>query len=401
MRRHDIASDLLSCNNCDHNNNNDGHRHKIGWEVTKGNSVSQEVATQVKRVVEQRTKTIVETSAYDKLLRSADNSNNNNATTNVVDFWNHTQIELGDLLGEGGFNQVYKINSSPSGCNRTSQRKDEYVVKVLRKEVIQNEVEFALCAADIIKEAILMAALDHPHILKTRAVAAAGISGFEDTCRPDAFFMVMGKLDESLEDRVFDQWRSKASRCRLRPRRRSRFLTTRLKVATPLADALAYMHSFQILHRDLKPTNIGFDATGSLKVFDFDLARLIPESNTPDDDERFALTKKAGTLRYMSPECGKGEPYNLKSDVYSFSLLLHQIISLKQPYQKINGAQQELKVFHQGMRPKISSSWPTMINDLMHRGWSEDILTRPSMQEMLVTLEQEVQSRELNSIAGA
>jgi serine/threonine protein kinase len=155
-----------------------------------------------------------------------------------------------------------------------------------------------------------------------------------------------------------------------------------------LADALEYLHSFNILHRDIKPSNIGFDPTGSLKVFDFDLARLVPESSTPD--ETFALTSKAGSLRYMSPECGKGEPYNLKSDVYSFSLLLYEIMSLKEPYVKLNAEKQELRVFREGLRPKISSSWPVEVQNLLHRGWSQKISERPSMNEVLTILERQI-----------
>jgi serine/threonine protein kinase len=355
---------------------------KMGWEETKGNVVSQGVArTQVTRVIEKRTRNIVETATYDKLLRLA------NSATNV-DLLTHSQIELGELLGEGGFNRVYKVNSMP---DNKSVRGNEYVVKVLRKELINNEAEFALCAADIVKEAILMAAFDHPHILRTRAMAAGGIAGFGATGRGDAFFMVMGHLKESLDDRI-TEWKSKSKRNNLRIRhrhqKRDALLRTRLHVAIDLADALEYLHSFNILHRDLKPSNIGFDSTGSLKVFDFDLARLIPESRTPD--ETFALTSKAGSLRYMSPECGKGEPYNLKSDVYSFSLLLYEIMSLKEPYVKLNAEKQELRVFREGLRPKISSSWPVEVQNLLHRGWSQESSERPSMNEVLALLERQM-----------
>jgi serine/threonine protein kinase len=379
MHPREIASELTHGNYISERPR--GYTDTIGWEETRGDVLSRSVASQVKRVVEKRTKGIVETSAYDKLVRCPD-------LNTSVGLWTHSQIELGELLGEGSFNVVYKIDDMPSEAG--VPQGNEYVVKVLRKELIKNEVEFAICAADIIKEAILMAALDHPNILKTRAIAATGIAGFEATCRHDAFFMVMGHLKESLEDRLV-HWRSKAWRCRFgfryRTKKQANF-STRLQVATDLADALEYLHSFNILHRDLKPSNIGFDATGTLKLFDFDLARLLPDSRTPN--ETFALTQKAGSLRYMSPECGKGEPYNLKSDVYSFSLLLYQIVSLREPYHNINFKQQELKVFQQGLRPKISSSWSVELTNLLRRGWSHDITARPSMHEVIAVLEREL-----------
>ena len=55
-------------------------------------------------------------------------------------------------------------------------------------------------------------------------------------------------------------------------------LDERVDVALQLADAVTYLHSQGILHRDLKPDNIGFDAHGTLKVFDFDVSRRVPSS---------------------------------------------------------------------------------------------------------------------------
>ena len=50
-----------------------------------------------------------------------------------------------------------------------------------------------------------------------------------------------------------------------------------------LSEAIKFMHSKKVLHRDLKPDNIGFDCDGVLKVFDFDVARIVPDSSVPDD----------------------------------------------------------------------------------------------------------------------
>merc|ERR1712176_1011532 len=59
---------------------------------------------------------------------------------------------------------------------------------------------------------------------------------------------------------------------------KTELLAERLDVAQQLADAIAYLHSENVLHRDLKPDNIGFDIHGDLKVFDFDIARVCPTS---------------------------------------------------------------------------------------------------------------------------
>merc|ERR1711937_320691 len=87
---------------------------------------------------------------------------------------------------------------------------------------------------------------------------------------------------------------------------KTELLAERLDVAQQLADAIAYLHSKNVLHRDLKPDNIGFDIHGDLKVFDFDIARVCPTSEDTGgiamstrrlsrdskEDETFLMTQK-------------------------------------------------------------------------------------------------------------
>jgi serine/threonine protein kinase len=145
-----------------------------------------------------------------------------------------------------------------------------------------------------------------------------------------------------------------------------------------LAEAVKYVHSQGIIHRDLKPDNIGFDRDGVLKLFDFDVSRILPMS-VPD--ETFAMTHKVGSYRYMSPECALGQEYNLKSDVYSFSLLCHEIMSLEKPYDHIRSDLHHDLVFSFGERPLLPDSWPEGIQTLLRCCFSADILLRPSMEE--------------------
>jgi serine/threonine protein kinase len=352
-----------------------------GWEKTKGETLSEEVASQVTRIAEKKTKRLVDSQCFDRLLEDS-------TSTTDVDLMTHSEIELGELLGHGGFNSIYKVKSLKEHSSQSSGKGDEYVVKVIRKDILQNEVEFALCAADIIKEGILMACLDHPHILKMRAMASSGTSSFANSRRHDSFFLMMGQLKETLEDHI-DDWAKQNGKLRFslknKKEKKARFFYTRLQVAIQLADAVAYLHRYKILHRDLKPSNAGFNAYGTLKIFDFDMARVLPHDAKPGD--LFNLTIKAGSMRYMSPECGRGQPYNLKSDVYSFSLLLYQILSMKRPYPNLDDIQQEYSVFRKGVRPKVKSSWPVQIQCLLRESWSQDIAARPSMDDVFSRLQ--------------
>lgn len=196
--------------------------------------------------------------------------------------------------------------------------------------------------------------------------------------------------------------------------RKTRLLEERVNVTLQLADALAYLHERKVLHRDLKPDNIGFDAEGVLKVFDFDIARVVPTSvhydnesshaedssifgssymnlessssdfraNEKSENELFHMTKKVGSPRYMSPECARREPYNLKADVYSYALLTHQILTLQKPYDDIPDEDYDDLVFYKGVRPHIPLGLPTETKDLLRKAWSHDISKRPTMAKI-------------------
>lgn len=167
---------------------------------------------------------------------------------------------------------------------------------------------------------------------------------------------------------------------------KTELLAERLDVAQQLADAIAYLHSQNVLHRDLKPDNIGFDINGDLKVFDFDIARVCPTSQETGsskrfaEDETFLMTQKVGSPRYMSPECARREPYNLKADVYSYAVLAHQILTLQKPYDDITDDDHDELVFCKGVRPFIPVALPNNTKELLHCAWSHTISDRPNME---------------------
>ncbi|VEU43985.1 unnamed protein product [Pseudo-nitzschia multistriata] len=112
------------------------------------------------------------------------------------------------------------------------------------------------------------------------------------------------------------------------------FWNARLGLLIDLCGAVSFLHSQKIIHRDLKPDNVGFDRNGTLKIFDFDVARILPPQ-AEDPDRLFKLTKKVGSPRYMSPEVARGQPYNEKTDVYGLGLLAYEVLSLKRPFESV------------------------------------------------------------------
>jgi serine/threonine protein kinase len=137
--------------------------------------------------------------------------------------------------------------------------------------------------------------------------------------------------------------------------------------------------------------DIGFDKEGILKLFDFGLAKeLIPEEQ--DEDGLYHLTGFTGACRYMAPEVGLHQPYNLKADVYSWSMLMWYIMALEPPMGMYTPKMFISRVFQKGYRPAIKEKWPVRLTDLMRRAWSEDIHERPSFKEIMMELRKEVET---------
>jgi serine/threonine protein kinase len=142
-----------------------------------------------------------------------------------------------------------------------------------------------------------------------------------------------------------------------------------------------------------KPDNIGFAVEGTVKLFDFGLAKELKKHDRTDDD-LYKLTGMTGALRYMAPEVGLGMPYNLSADVYSFSMVLWFILALEPPFGFYTEDMIMDRVFKRGSRPAVFDSWPESIGDLMKRSWSADIAGRPSFAEISSTLKLELVSND-------
>jgi serine/threonine protein kinase len=131
------------------------------------------------------------------------------------------------------------------------------------------------------------------------------------------------------------------------------------------------------MYRDIKPDNIGFDIRGDIKIFDFGLAKEF-DPNCRDERGCFHLTGDTGSPRYMDPTVALGKPYNELCDVYSFCILLWEMLMLSVPYEGYTMKMFMKKVVNEGARPRISTEWSPNIQKLLSGGFG-NLSHRPSM----------------------
>ncbi|XP_059631240.1 serine/threonine-protein kinase CTR1 isoform X2 [Cornus florida] len=153
----------------------------------------------------------------------------------------------------------------------------------------------------------------------------------------------------------------------------------RLRMALDVAKGINYLHCLSppIVHWDLKSPNLLVDKNWTVKVCDFGLSRF--KANT------FIPSKSvAGTPEWMAPEFLRGEPSNEKSDVYSYGVILWELVSMQQPWSGLSPAQNRRLAIPQNTSPVLAS--------LMESCWSDDPHQRPSFASIIDTLKKLLRS---------
>ncbi|KAJ6920967.1 hypothetical protein NC651_014519 [Populus alba x Populus x berolinensis] len=272
-------------------------------------------------------------------------SNLMNVPADSIDVWeiDAQQLIYEEKIANGSSGDLYK----GTFCSQ------DVAIKVLRGEHLDNKLQ-----SEFNQEVLIMRKVRHKNVVK-----------FIGACtRPPSLCIITEFMSGgSMYDFLHKQ-------------KESLSLQSLLRVAIDVSKGMLCLHQNNIVHRDLKTANLLMDENGVAKVADFGVARV--------QDQSGVMTAETGTYRWMAPEVIEHKPYDHKADVFSFGIVLWELLTGKLPYEHLSPLQAAVGVVQQGLRPSIPSHSHPKLAELLDRCWQQDPSLRPDFSEILELLQQ-------------
>lgn len=205
-----------------------------------------------------------------------------------------------EVIGEGAMGKVYVAE-------------DQWLRRKVALKFLPEEGEDERGRKRLLREARATAALDHPYICKV----------YDTGEMEGRIFIAMEYLEgETLKERltegVFE-------------------VQEALSIAAEMAEALERAHLERIVHRDVKPSNVMVTDQGHVKVMDFGIAKRLRAPEGREQDWSVSLSDEVstlGTLPYMSPEQVRGQKVDTRSDLFSFGVVLYEMLTGLHPFRR-------------------------------------------------------------------
>lgn len=254
-------------------------------------------------------------------------------------------------IGRGGMGVVYKAEDTK--LHRT------VAIKALSAELVGEEK----ARARFLREARAASAIDHPNICTVYEVNEAD----------DMLFFVMQYIDGKTLKKFIGG--------------RPLPLDQALEFSLEIADALAEAHRRNVIHRDIKSSNIMLNERNQLKILDFGLAKLIrPATDSSDSHHTAELTAMGspfGTASYMSPEQARGERADARSDIFSLGVVMYEMVTGRLPFKGRSSVDVMHAVMHDDP-PPLGEGLPVRLQYIISKALAKGETARYQSSEVLL-----------------
>ncbi|KAK8871756.1 hypothetical protein M9Y10_007496 [Tritrichomonas musculus] len=262
-------------------------------------------------------------------------------------------------IESGGFGSVYSVQNLKT---------DE----ICAAKVILTHKDEAQYKKMINREIGIMVRSKHPTIVRFIGYSPQDFKGknnvtiFMELSKKGSLADFLLKLQNGLLEDIYDN-------------------TNRQIILVGIARGMMYLHQHQIIHRDLKPGNVLLDDNLHPYITDFGLSKLNESGHSMSQSQQY------GTSIYMAPEVFQGIRYNGKADVYSFGILMYEVVTDLIPYPllqkgKMTPFQFSNKVVNENYRPEFTVPVKKSIQKLIEKCWSKNPDERPTFEEIFKKL---------------
>ncbi|KAK9834224.1 hypothetical protein WJX84_003009, partial [Apatococcus fuscideae] len=306
-----------------------------------------------------------------------------------------SDLTFSRCIGEGSFGRVYLDEvarvSVLSNLQRDYTPEDQMHASILERDARSREVQAASSMQELLtelqREAGLMATLRHPNVVMFLGVCTEPPCVVTEFCARGSMLDALQRAHKSEAMAMELDWQK------------------RLSMALDAAKGMHYLHSSQppIVHRDLKSANLLVDKHWRVKVADFNLSRFM---NSSDVVSSVAATNP----RWLAPEVLSGDDYGTAADVYSFGIIMWELLMWQIPWDDAGPWQVVLSVVDQSKRPEIPPLANAMpggcprawegYRALMERCWHQKPAKRPGFEAVIASLRALIAVEEQTRVDG-